>query len=220
MIKKISLIALFTVSTALWATTSALPCTVTINPHSKTVLPAETIQFSASEEGSCNTPCYSWEITEAGSNGSTIDANGLYTAGSTTGTDTVTVTDPCNENISDTATVLVSLDSDNDGIPDAVDNCPNHSNPGQENNDQDTLGNMCDNCWEVSNPDQLDSNGSCQGPPYSTDPACGDACEVVVTDYYVVTTGNDLTNDGLSPSSPFATILHAIDRACPKFFEH
>jgi len=210
---KISLTALLTVSTALWAITGALPCTVTINPKSETVLLGETIQFSASEEGICNTPCYSWEITEAGSNGSTIDAHGLYTAGSTTGMDTVKVTDPCNGDISDTATVLVSMDSDNDGIPDAVDNCPNHSNPGQANSDSDGLGNVCDNCWEVANPDQLDSNESCPALPYSNDPACGDACEAVVTDYYVATTGDDLANDGLSPSSPFATIQHALDTA-------
>lgn len=47
-----------------------------------------------------------------------------------------------------------TLDKDNDGIPDSV-----------------------DNCWNVANPDQLDSNHDCPPPPYGADPLCGDACE-------------------------------------------
>jgi hypothetical protein len=35
-------------------------------------------------------------------------------------------------------------DSDNDGIPDTVDNCPNDVNPQQEDNDTDGLGDVCD----------------------------------------------------------------------------
>ena len=38
---------------------------------------------------------------------STIDSNGLYIAGDTAGSDTVTVTDNCNMNISDSAYVNV-----------------------------------------------------------------------------------------------------------------
>lgn len=36
-------------------------------------------------------------------------------------------------------------DSDNDGIPDDVDNCPNISNPDQANFDGDSQGDVCDN---------------------------------------------------------------------------
>jgi len=63
------------------------------------------------------------------------------------------------------------------------DNCPDNSNPGQENTDQDTLGNACDldddnddledsmdNCPLVPNPNQDDS---C--PPEGN--GIGDACE-------------------------------------------
>ena len=35
-------------------------------------------------------------------------------------------------------------DSDDDGIPDADDNCPNDPNPGQENHDGDDFGDVCD----------------------------------------------------------------------------
>jgi len=45
--------------------------------------------------------------------------------------------------------------------------------------DGDGVYDNYDNCWEVSNPDQLDSDGDCPDPPYSSDPACGDACEEV-----------------------------------------
>jgi hypothetical protein len=84
--------------------------TITISPKTTTALQNETIQFSAIVSGACDTPCYTWEVMgigSAGSIGSTIDANGLYTAGNTKGTDIVIVTDSCNGNISDSATVGV-----------------------------------------------------------------------------------------------------------------
>ena len=38
----------------------------------------------------------------------------------------------------------MKADSDNDGVPDVSDNCPNDSNPLQENTDSDTQGDVCD----------------------------------------------------------------------------
>ena len=76
-------------------------------------------------------------------------------------------------------------DWDMDGIADSVDNCPFHSNPGQEDTDGNGLGDACnsvedgdgdewanslDNCPVVANPDQADLNNN----------GIGDACEVAV----------------------------------------
>jgi hypothetical protein len=49
-------------------------------------------------------------------------------------------------------------DSDTDGIPDCIDNCPSKGNPDQANNDTDEWGDVCDNCPKVANPDQADTD--------------------------------------------------------------
>jgi hypothetical protein len=102
-------------------------------------------------------------------------------------------------------TICSWIDSDNDGIPDdednclnipntdqanndndshgdACDNCPNVDNEDQTDSDEDGIGNACDICWEVPNPHQLDSNENCPESPYSSDPICGDACEIIDSD--------------------------------------
>lgn len=58
-------------------------------------------------------------------------------------------------------------DSDDDGWPIGLDNCPAVVNYGQEDGDEDTIGDTCDNCIDVENPDQADSNEN----------GIGDACE-------------------------------------------
>jgi hypothetical protein len=42
------------------------------------------------------------------------------------------------------ATAWLAPDADEDGVPDATDNCPNDPNPLQENNDGDAAGDVCD----------------------------------------------------------------------------
>lgn len=58
-------------------------------------------------------------------------------------------------------------DSDNDGVPDIIDNCSGTSNADQRDLDGDGLGDVCDNCPSVPNPDQSDADGD----------GIGDACD-------------------------------------------
>jgi len=84
------------------------PCVISISPKSNDVKGGETIQFSATVDGTCNLPSYSWQVTT--DCGSTIDENGLYTAGDVMFdcSDTVTVIDSGNGDIQDIATVNIS----------------------------------------------------------------------------------------------------------------
>jgi arabinogalactan endo-1,4-beta-galactosidase len=91
-------------------------------------------------------------------------------------------------------------DSDNDDVPDAVDNCRFLANPGQEDLDGDGVGDVCDNCGFVANPGQQNAdaafdNGSGITGDDATVPNAvadseGDACE----------TDGDIDNDGLPDS--------------------
>jgi len=92
---------------------------------------------------------------------------------------------------------LQPSDSDDDGVPNSVDNCPTTYNPGQEDVDNDSFGDICDNCPNDYNPDQADadSNGVgdvCEAPsapvlaPSSTLPFSGTAC-------FDPTSGNEST---------------------------
>ncbi|MEM7249500.1 MAG: thrombospondin type 3 repeat-containing protein, partial [Acidobacteriota bacterium] len=63
-------------------------------------------------------------------------------------------------------------DSDDDGLGDACDNCPDTPNPEQDDLDEDGLGDACDNCPEDQNPDQEDGDSD----------EIGDACDNCVED--------------------------------------
>src|SRR5215471_14179401 len=55
-------------------------------------------------------------------------------------------------------------DSDGDGVPDNVDNCPLVANPNQADSDGDGVGDACDDCPNVANPDQRNSD-AVDSPP-------------------------------------------------------
>jgi len=73
-----------------------------------------------------------------------------------------------------TASILINsnIDSDNDGIGNGTDNCPNVYNPNQTDTDLDAVGDICDNCPDDYNPGQedIDSDG------------IGDACDILCGD--------------------------------------
>ena len=77
--------------------------------------------------------------------------------------------DPCCTNpacVADSVCVNPS-DTDQDGIPNSEDNCPDTYNLPQTNSDNDSYGNACDNCYATDNEDQADADSN----------GVGDACE-------------------------------------------
>ncbi|MCP3980139.1 MAG: hypothetical protein GY716_12610 [bacterium] len=81
-------------------------------------------------------------------------------------TDSDCVGDPCLVCALSNATCQI-LDSDSDGLCDALDNCPLDANGGQENIDSDAHGDVCDNCPDDVNNGQAD---------FDTD-GTGDVCD-------------------------------------------
>ena len=60
------------------------------------------------------------------------------------------------------------IDSDNDGVSDENDNCPQYANPDQVDTDGDGYGDACDLCPEDQDDDQLDGDSD----------GIGDACDL------------------------------------------
>ena len=75
--------------------------------------------------------------------------------------------------------ILSITDSDNDGVADSEDNCPNTANPDQTDTDGDGIGDACDNC--PNDPNKTDP-GACGCGAADTDsdgdgtPDCNDNC--------------------------------------------
>ena len=92
------------------------------------------------------------------------------------------------------------LDSDNDGILDTDDNCPNSANPTQSDFDSDNVGDGCDNCPLISNPSQADADAD----------GIGDVCDSGQTEIGV---RNDL-GDIYNFSRTNGIILKSIDNNC------
>jgi hypothetical protein len=75
-------------------------------------------------------------------------------------------------------------DTDDDGINDLEDNCPDQWNGNQADSDGDGLGNFCDNCYLICNIQQLDADEDGQGDVCDSNDGCvscgsnGPACEI------------------------------------------
>lgn len=68
-------------------------------------------------------------------------------------------------------------DSDNDGVHDIDDNCPDHAQASQADSDADGIGDVCDNCPVDPNPYQIDTDVD----------GAGDACEPLLVNFQPVT---------------------------------
>jgi len=98
-------------------------------------------------------------------------------------------------------------DTDNDGIADTIDNCPNTPNADQLDSDGDNVGDACDNCDFAANGDQTDADSDgfgdvCDNCAAAANPgqenadgdALGDACDSCPA---VADNGVDFDGDGL-----------------------
>jgi hypothetical protein len=87
-------------------------------------------------------------------------------------------------------------DTDDDTVPDGVDNCLTVPNPDQADGDGDGRGDACDNCWAEPNWDQGDADGDCPAvpPAYTEDPKCGDLCDNCPDDYNPDQANTDATD--------------------------
>jgi hypothetical protein len=79
--------------------------------------------------------------------------------------------------------VQVAIDSDQDGVSDDLDNCPQRYNPAQADSDGDGVGDACDNCPDAPNPLQEDNDndgvGDMCGAPRGACCLSGGICEEV-----------------------------------------
>lgn len=98
---------------------------------------------------------------------------------------------------------LFPADNDDDGVPDAEDNCPNVANPAQADADDDGLGDACDTCPNDPDNDQ-DGDGVCgnvDNCPFAANADQGD-------------NDNDGIGDACDPDDDNDFVLDAVDN-CP-----
>jgi hypothetical protein len=121
-----------------------------------------------------------------------------------------------------TTTTSVPVDTDEDGIPDSSDNCPNTYNPQQKDADGDSAGDACDpvpgcgygcgqaacegdadmdgvpdaadNCPDFYNPKQKDADNDGIGDPCDPDPGCG-GCGQAQCEVFVDRDGDFVRDD-------------------------
>ena len=110
---------------------------------------------------------------------------------------------------SNEARLANTADTDSDGVPDQLDNCPNVANPGQEDADGDGIGDVCDNCPFAYNPDQLDSDGdgvpdACDNCPSVSNPKVASWVDLTGATHYDSQPDFDL--DGIGDACETAVV--------------
>ncbi len=86
----------------------------------------------------------------------------------------------------------VLVDTDSDGTPDVLDNCPTTWNPTQADKDHDSIGDVCDNCPAVPNQNQLNTTGA----------SVGDACNCALPGVKLGPTGAACAQSVPTPAMP------------------
>src|SRR5262249_25756693 len=76
-------------------------------------------------------------------------------------------------------TISVTDDSDGDGVPDNLDNCPFVANPGQGDSDGDGVCDAWDHCPRHSNPDQANGHAGMAYVNASYNGHNGNACNFI-----------------------------------------
>jgi uncharacterized protein (TIGR02145 family) len=114
------------------------------------------------------------------------------------------------------ASWYIPVDTDNDGIDNDIDNCPEIANPDQIDSDGDGVGDLCDNCPSTYNWDQANIDGDgygtvCDNCPYTVNndqidtdgDGIGDVCD------------NCLPIPGVDQSNPDKDTLGSLCDNCP-----
>lgn len=82
-------------------------------------------------------------------------------------------------------------DSDGDGVPDALDNCPMAMNADQRDHDVDGRGDVCDLCPHIPEPADVDDDGDGVGNACDPRPMTGGDTRALWVGFY---DANDITN--------------------------
>jgi hypothetical protein len=113
----------------------------------------------------------------------------------------------------------LGLDTDNDGIPDQTDNCPNTANANQLDTDQDGIGDVCDSSMSLPPSDDWTIVGSTQGSAYADIQSAVDAGAsriYVRNGTYTVARSLTLARPGmqLMGESKENVVLQPVDNVC------
>lgn len=95
--------------------------------------------------------------------------------------------------------ICAIVDTDEDGVADADDNCVAVANSDQANADEDAHGDACDNCTDAVNDDQADCDGDTLGD------ACDEPCPFLLKWVRIDEAGPPVANDDHAVKSSIGT---------------